>query len=278
MSWLYAAIPRPPLVDHLAKRPDDEDLLFAWQRIAGANPMMVRQALRLPPNFPVTAAHFHRALPNDSLEAALAEGRILIADYSALEGAENGVNAGRQKYITAPIAMFCMDRDGTKPRLRPVAIQVHQTPSESNIIFTPGDGWRWKMAKLAVQVADGNMHEGYFHLGQTHLVVGIALVSMYNTMSEDHPIHVLMEPHGEFTMAINASAKASLIARGGIVDRVMGAHIESTVDAVKAAMDAFVIADQAPPKTMIARGLDDTIGWFRDPANLARYRPGTYAL
>ncbi|WP_286691563.1 MULTISPECIES: NAD-dependent 4,6-dehydratase LegB [unclassified Brevundimonas] len=27
-----------------------------------------------------------------------------------------------------------------------------------------------------------------------------------------------------------------------------------------------------------ARGLDDTIGWFRDPANLSRYRPGTYAL
>ncbi len=255
----YQTVERPPVVRQLVARPDDDDLLFAWQRIAGANPMVVRCVTKLPAKFPLTQALFARALPGDRLEAALAEGRALLADYALLDGAEQGVNQGRQKYITAPIALFVMDPPGGPGvrRLRPVAIQVTQRPGPESPIFTPVDRWRWQMAKTMVQIADGNLHEAVFHLAQTHLAVGIALVASFNNLSRHHPLAVLLAPHSEYTLAINDSAKKSLIARGGIVDQVLGCSIDATVAAVKAGVDMFVLPEASPRRQLEARGLTD---------------------
>ena len=38
--------------------------------------------------------------------------------------------------------------------LRPVAIQCGQTPGKAFPLFTPNDGWHWRMAMAQVQVAD----------------------------------------------------------------------------------------------------------------------------
>lgn len=256
----YQLIAAPPVVEHRRRRPDDDDLLFAWQRIAGANPMVAEQVSRLPDHFGVTEEIFARARPGDSLAAALAEGRALLADYRMLAGAEPGVNQGRQKYLTAPLALFVMDPENCPGvrRLRPVAIQVDQEPGPLAPLYTPADRWHWEMAKTMVQVADGCTHEAVYHLAQTHLVVGITLVSSYNTLSKHHPIAVLLAPHGEFTLAINDSAKHSLIARDGIVDHVLAPSIDATVGAVKAGVDGFILPEASPRRQLERRGLTDT--------------------
>jgi arachidonate 15-lipoxygenase len=254
----FQKIDAPPIVKRLKRDPTEDDRLFAWQRVAGANPMMIQCVTELPPKFPVIEAHFQRAgIANDSLAAALAEGRALICDYTLLDGVPSGYTRGLQKWVGAPIALFVADKSDPKRRLRPVAIQIYQRPSEEDPIFTPADGWKWKMAKNAVRVADGNMHEGYHHLGQTHLMIGVCLVSLYNTLSEDHPLRVLMKPHGEFTLAINESAKNSLIARDGIVDKVTGSTIDVTAGLVGKAVTDFEIPKGAPPMELDARRLMD---------------------
>ncbi len=221
--------------------------------------MMVHQATQLPPHFPVTEAMAAAGLSaGDTLAAALDEGRALLADYALLDGVKNGVNAGRSKWCPAPLALFVMDPEGREQRqLRPIAIQVMQAPSAENCVWTPAHGWRWKMAKLAVQVADGVSHEAVFHLGETHLVVGVAVTAMFNNLAGNHPLRLLLEPHSEFTLSINESAKTSLIAPGGIVDRVTAPAIETTVAAVASSVTGFDFAAKLQPRALDARGLMD---------------------
>src|SRR5262249_1847348 len=134
-----------------------DDRTFAWMRVAGPNPLMIRKMTARDERLPITAADFQVAAPADSLEAALAEGRLFLADYAALDGAEMGDYPHGQKYIYAPLALFVLDKP-TKA-LRPVAIQCRQKPAADNPIFTPNDGHSWLIAKTIVEIADGNFHE-----------------------------------------------------------------------------------------------------------------------
>ena len=252
----YKIIKAPPIVGAMNDRPDDWDRQFAWQRLAGVNPMVVHRIDRLPDHFPVTDQDFQVTMgPEDSLAGAAAEGRLYLCDYAVLDGAPGGVVKGRQKYCSAPIALFAQRRSGG---FYPVAIQVHQKPGPRDPIFTPRDGWRWRMATMAVQVADANHHEAIAHLGQTHLIMEAINMAMVRHLAPIHPLRILMGPHMEFTFAINHTAKGNLIAPGGLVDQIMACPIEVTVAAVKAGIQSFVLQDAPPPKALAARGLDDT--------------------
>ncbi len=249
---LFAAWDEPDIV---AKVVDEASLSdsMAWQRIAGVNPMVLTRCTALPGHFPVTEAHFKRALPGDSLQAALEEGRAFLADYTGLEGVPCGITDGIQKYLAGPVALYVADRSGT---LRAVAVQCGRDPSQ-HPVRTPGDGWHWRMANYCVQVADANHHEGSAHLGRTHMVMEAATLAMRRELAANHPISVLLAPHTETTLAINASAKTSLIARGGTVDTVFAAQIRSFGDFVKSQVSTFSLKDSDPRTALAARGLDD---------------------
>jgi len=48
----------------------------------------------------------------DTLDAALADGRLYLADYSAFDGAVNGSFPAGQKFNYAPLALFAVPPDG----------------------------------------------------------------------------------------------------------------------------------------------------------------------
>lgn len=253
----FATIDKPAIMARLEKKPTDVDKLFAWQRLAGANPMVIRRVSHLPPHFPVTEAHYKQAMGHeDSLEAAGAEGRLYLADYALLNGATSGMSKGRMKFITAPLAAFAV-RKGTR-EFCPVAIQCEQTPGPYTPVFTPRDGWRWRIAMTFVQVADANIHEAIEHLGCTHLVVGAVAMGMRRQLAKEHPLRILMEPHVHLTFAINDNARHNLVAKGGTVDQIMGGTIEATLGAVKAGIERFSLQDSAPSRALEARGVHDT--------------------
>ncbi|MCA9567119.1 MAG: hypothetical protein KC656_04725, partial [Myxococcales bacterium] len=236
-------------VDDDASQPD----AIAWQRIAGVNPTVLARCTAIPDGFGVTEEHVRRAI-GDSLEAALAEGRAFLADYRALEGVPCGItDGGRQKYLAAPMALY-IAKGG---QLRSVAVQCGSDPSRYPV-RTPGDGWHWRMATQCVQVADANHHEGSAHLGRTHLVMEAVTVAMKRELAPNHPLAVLLEPHTETTLAIDHSAKTSLIARGGTVDTVFAAKIRSFGDFVQSQVSAWSIRDTDPRVQLARRGLDDT--------------------
>ena len=97
------------------------DKVFAWMRVAGPNPLIIRRIDALDERLAVTDEHFKVALPHDSLDRALAEGRLYLADYSVLDIPSTNDFPHGKKYVYAPLALFAFD--SASRDLMPVAIQ-----------------------------------------------------------------------------------------------------------------------------------------------------------
>jgi arachidonate 15-lipoxygenase len=258
-SWdeyrAFFATWRAPDVVAFYDDPAQLDLAFAWQRVAGVNPMVLARCDRLPDHLGVDDARYRQVMgADDSLASAIAEQRLYLADYAPLAGIATGTTDGLKKYITGPMALFAVPRGQT--RLRPVAVQLGQTPDAPT--FTPRDGWRWRVAMLHVQIADANHHEGVAHLGRTHMVMEAVKLCLERQLDESHPLHRLLSAHLETTLAINHSAKTSLIAPGGTVDRCFAPTIEAFAGVVKNALDTYPISTATPKQDLEARGLTNT--------------------
>ncbi|NWS79196.1 LX12B protein, partial [Crotophaga sulcirostris] len=91
------------------------------------------------------------------LDTELAAGRVFIVDYEVLDGLPTGAIHGRQQHLAAPVCLLHLGQDG---RLRPIAIQLSQTPGPSSPIFLPSDEeWDWLLAKTWVRNADFYSHQ-----------------------------------------------------------------------------------------------------------------------
>jgi arachidonate 15-lipoxygenase len=256
---LFKSLPLPAIADTF-----QQDSVFADMRVAGPNPLVIARMTGEIANFQVTNAQFQSVMGSgDDLGAAIAEGRVYVADYSALDWLVAGSWLTYQKYLWAPIAMFAVPGGtGLDRRLQPVAIQIGKQPGPDNpIVVRPPAGAAspdWDKAKTAVGIADGNFHEAVSHLGQTHLVVEAFIMATHNQL-QGHAVSKLLEPHFEGTLFINNAAQAKLIAPGGAVDAILAGTIDSSrVAAVKGAQAIlFDFAASSPPERLAARGVID---------------------
>ena len=239
---LYHSISRPEIADAFSS-----DLNFARMRVAGPNPMEIRRIRHLDDRFPVSEAQFERAIEslaaqgvktgNDSLAKALDEGRAFLTDYAALDGAVGGNFPRGPKETCAPLGLFITtEADRT---LVPIAIQCAQRPSADSPIFTPADGWAWRMAKTSMTVADGNLHQAVRHLAHTHLVLGPFRIASKMALAPQHPVARLLDPHFEGILYINDAANNQLMAPQGGVDAVMVLGIEDSRSVVSEAVKGW---------------------------------------
>ncbi|WP_374527198.1 lipoxygenase family protein [Novosphingobium sp.] len=235
-----------------------DDHEFARLRVAGPNPMLIARVDALPAKLPLTEAHYAAVVNGDTLASAIAEGRLYILDYEALSVLVPGSTDGQAKYVYCPIALFAVPPGGAS--LVPVAIQCGQDPNE-NPIFTPtvraDEQWGWEIAKLIVQVADGNYHELFAHLAHTHLVIEAVAVATRRHLAEVHPLWALLVPHFEGTLFINYEAATSLITPNGPIDRIFGGTIASSQQMAADARFAFDFNAKMLPHDLKARGVDD---------------------
>jgi arachidonate 15-lipoxygenase len=244
------------------------DREFAAQRVAGANPLVIQQITAIPDNFPITEAHYQRAMgTEDSLDRALNAGRLYITDYKILAEIEPGTFPEGQKFLCKPIALFAME-PGDYPgrKLMPVAIQCNQMPSAQNPIFTPpsiessaSEKWGWRIAKLMLQIADGNYHELISHLGRTHLLIEPIVIATHQQLAPNHPLHALLTPHFEGTLFINDAAVKGLINPKGTVDKVLAGTLESSLKlTVKSTREfPFSFNESFLPATLEKRGVNN---------------------
>jgi arachidonate 15-lipoxygenase len=247
---LFRAVGLPPIARDYA-----EDRSFAAMRTAGPNPVTLQRVKTLDSRFPVTNDMLRITAPGDSLEAALEEGRLYLADYALLDGAELGNFPNGQKYLYAPLALFVVTKPGKE--LLPVAIQCKQTPAPNNPILTPDDGYNWLIAKTIVEIADANMHEASTHLGRTHLAMEPFVIAMYRRLATNHPLYLLLAPHFEGTLAINKAAWQHLIAEKGAVDKLMGGSIATSRGVAAKGVQSLHIMDDLLPKAFARKGVDN---------------------
>jgi len=235
-----------------------EDDVFARLRVAGPNAVLIQGITALPTKFPLTEAQYAGVVAGDTLTAALAEGRLYLCDYAELSTLVPGMWDGLQKYVYQPIALFAVPPGGAS--LVPVAIQCGQD-SSTNPIFTPSviaaEQWGWEMAKLVVQVADGNYHELVAHLAHTHLVIEAFAVATRRNLATVHPLWGLLLPHFEGLLFINNQAATSLIAANGPIDHIFGGTITSSQLTASAARLSFDFYAKMLPADLAARGVAD---------------------
>jgi arachidonate 15-lipoxygenase len=265
---LFASIDLPPIAST-----HHWDAVFAWMRVAGPDPMVMARIDRVPDHFPVTDAHLRAVLGDrDSLSAAAAEGRLYLCDYAVLDGVPLGTHQDLDqefvqrastkvtpKHLAAPLALFAVPAArGSAPRpLRPVAIQCGQRPGPGTPVFTPEDGWAWRMAKSLVQTADGHHHQVVAHFANTHMVVEPFVLATMRQLDRDHPLSVLLRPHFEGTLYINDSAQRVLLAPRGGVDLVMSTRIDISRGLAGTVMQSWELDDALPPVALRLRGVDD---------------------
>jgi arachidonate 15-lipoxygenase len=265
--------------------PCEQDWFFGHLQIAGFNTTQLRGVVEaaapgsgavvlseLLRRFPVTDAILQRVTGDAALTLAQAarEGRLCLLDYAQLEGAKTEPLHGEQRYICAPVALFCWNPTpppGFPPQgaLQPIAIQLGQRhDSETTPLFTPGDlagandpnGLKWRIAKYSVNVCGAIQHESVAHLGDTHLIIEPMIVAMHRQLAVGHPLHKLLLPHFRFTININDDAIHSLIVPGGVVACNVGIAIESSLELVSRAHQAWRWDERVPAREFARRGVD----------------------
>jgi len=242
----------PPVYDHYAT---DEG--FAYTFLAGPNPAILQRMTQIPGNFPITSTHLTSvtAFAGDSLDAAIADGRVFYIDHSDLAVLNNGKHPQQQKYIYAPFAAFAVPKGGG--HLYPFAIQCGPTPTGRRI-YTPADNYSWKIAKNCVLAAHNTHHEVVSHLGVTHLLIEPIMLAAKRQLSVSHPINALLSEHNDGTMAINHKAIYTLIQPGQAVDRLIGADLQSTYAYLGAKRLGYSFRGNYLPSRLAANQTADT--------------------
>ena len=243
-----------------------DDEIFAYLRVAGPNPGMLRQIKSLDATFPVTEAQYQLVMGvEDSLAQAGESGRLYLIDYAIFANVVNGSFPEEQKYLSAPKALFAVPREGSPNRqLKVVAIQCDQNPGPNNPVLTPpgsnateAQQYQWLFAKSVFQIADGNFHEAVSHLARTHLLIEPFVMATHRQLSDRHPLSLLLRPHFQGTLAINNAAHRKLIAPRGGVDRLLGGTIDN--DRVLATLGLVSLSFNGAmlPNQLKSQGIDN---------------------
>ena len=257
---LFQIIPLPKFA--LTFRSDE---LFALQRIAGQNPVVIRRIQWTPDwakRFPVTNAQYKAVMgDDDSLKDASDDNRLYVCDYQESLG---NAMAGdfpfeRQKYINAPLLLLALNA-ADRSDIRAVAIQAGQEPGVEHPIITPDCEWNWQIAKTIVQNSDCNDSEYYRHLGLAHLLTEAFIIATYRQLPRQHPLYALLTPHFQGTLFTNNTAVTSIISEGSflnITEAIFSGTVASTLGIAANAVSSVNFTDNMVMNDLRIRGVDD---------------------
>jgi arachidonate 15-lipoxygenase len=214
------------------------DTGFAFQRVAGMNPVVLRRANELPQKLGLGEAQAAPMMPIGATLAALAkDGRLFVCDYAMLDGIPTNQYNGRPMLTLAPIALFYADDKGA---LQPIAIQLGQDPATAPVITPSDDEKLWLIAKTYLQIADMNHHEMGTHLCRTHFLLEPFAVASHRQLSTRHPVATLLKPHLRILLFNNLEGRELLIGPKGLATRIMAGGNEGSLEIVRRAYAGHV--------------------------------------
>jgi len=258
----------------LVSGPDDTiarwryDREFARQRLCGVNPMAIRLCEGMPKAARDAAnAYLTHAHPKEArVEALAAARRVFVCEYPELTSPRIQSYLPRNAWLTAPSAWFWLDESR---RLMPLAIQLHPAGAGApDPVFTPADPtFTWLAARTHVQSADAHLHEGFFHLVETHLVNEAIALAAFRQLHADHPIRQLLDPHFEGNLAINDTARGHLLSPTGPIEKAMAAGVAGVLDAARMRFHDWTWGSRSLESDLAARGAELlTDYYYRDDA------------
>lgn len=221
-----------------------QDVGFAFQRVAGMNPVVLRRLDETPRNLALGEAQVASLLPRGATLAALAkDGRLYLCDYGILEGVKANQYQGRPMSTQAPLALFYADDEG---QLQPLAIQLGQDAAADSVVTPLDDPKLWLIAKTYLQIADMNHHEMGTHLCRTHFLLEAFAVAAERQLSLRHPVAVLLRPHLRILLFNNLEGRELLIGPKGLATRIMAGGNDGSIEIVKRACEGYAPRGVAP--------------------------------
>lgn len=228
--------PRPASWEGIDER---SDAVFAHLRVAGMHPL----TLRRPHDVADVLACADRAaveqIVGTSIDAALDRLFIIPPDAYAharrwqaerLTGIEPE-HPHRPRFLRFPTGVF----EASRGALRPVALRFGPT----HRTITPLDDNAWQRAKLHANAADAVFQTYVRHIPQTHFIMESITVATRivfgfspgpRDRSADHPIARLLEPHLEGTVAVNATARGTLLRHSSPFCEFIAPDVHSVVE------------------------------------------------
>ncbi|XP_062867670.1 polyunsaturated fatty acid lipoxygenase ALOX15B [Trichomycterus rosablanca] len=232
-----------------------EDNFFGYQCLNGCNPLQIRQIHSLPPNLAVTSEMLRGFLPLcSSLEQELKKGTIFLLNYEILDQLPANVINGKQSYLAAPL---CLLHYNQHEELKPIAIQLQQTPGPLNPLFLPSDpAPDWLLAKIWVRNADFQVHQLLSHFMRTHLVGEVCCIATLRNLPEVHPLHQLLVPHIKNTLQINIQARGYLLDANGVFDKAIGCGLKAAPILLARGTQQLHYTSLCVPDDLKERGVD----------------------
>ncbi|XP_042359016.1 hydroperoxide isomerase ALOXE3-like [Plectropomus leopardus] len=237
-----------------------EDDFYGYQFLNAINPNMIKRCSELPPNFPVTEEMVKPFLAEgSSLQKEMEKGNIFLCDYKQIDGIPPRDNNDEPLHVTAGLCLFYMNLQN---KLMPIAIQLHQQPSEQNPIFLPSDPEAdWLLAKMFIKNADLLVQASVHHLMNPHFLAEAYNVAALRSFSEIHPLYKLLFPHFRYTIYANTTARKNVYSPDGILSTTtIGYHGLSEL--MRRALPETTYSSLCLPDNITARGLESIPNFY----------------
>lgn len=237
-----------------------QDGRFARERIDGPNSVLlarVTSVSELQEGLPISDQQFQSVVGGSrTLADEVQANNLFLLDYALLAKSSLPVEKGgpeiREKYLPVPIALFCC-KPGADPLcdLIPVAIKLDRAPGSP--VYLKGSGHAWEMAKLYLQAADHNMQVLSTHLQRHHYVAEPFALSTPRQLAENHPIHLLLEPHLTYTIAANKAGFGQFTSPKSVFARIFAGSIAETRQIMISSHETFSFRRLALPRDLEER-------------------------
>lgn len=268
---MFVKVPAPRVIQRWR-----EDEVFAFQRLAGGNPLALRRLDEMPSEMAIDEDRIsHYLPPGKKLIDEIKAGNIYIADYSILDGIPPASDENGPRYTMPVIGLFRGGADlDAGVGLAPIAIQlgIHRDPQS---VLTPADGKAWLIAKMALQCADVNFHETGPHLLWAHFMLEPFATAVERQLSPRHPVAQLFAPMFRILVWNNFEGRELLISPGGLVSQLLGGTLDGSNELIRRAFtgrgrqNGFTTEVWDLPLDVQKRGLDKLPNYpYRDDGML----------
>uniref|UniRef100_I3K6V0 Si:dkey-17e16.9 n=1 Tax=Oreochromis niloticus TaxID=8128 RepID=I3K6V0_ORENI len=237
-----------------------DDDFFGFQFLNAINPNVIKRCSELPPNFPVTEEMVKPFLRDGtSLKQEMGKGNIFICDQKIMDGIPTRTYDGHPLHVTAGLCLFYMNPEN---KLMPIAIQLHQQPSEQNPIFLPSDSEAdWLLAKLFIKSSDLLEHQAVYHLMSTHFLAEVFAIATFRCFPEIHPLYKLLIPHFRYTLNINNGARNNLLGPDGPLT-ISSLGYEGIKELMRRGLSRMTYSSLCLPENIAARGLQSIPNFY----------------
>ncbi|XP_041814301.1 arachidonate 12-lipoxygenase, 12R-type-like isoform X2 [Chelmon rostratus] len=250
---------RTTMSDYVAEHWKEDDF-YGYQFLNAVNPNVIKRCTVLPRNFPVTEEMVKPFLEKgSSLKSEMKKGNIFLCDKKKMDGIPPRTYNGETLHVTGGFCLFYMNPNN---KLMPIAIQLHQQPSEENPIFLPSDTETdWLLAKMFFKSADVIDHEAVHHLMNTHFLAEVYILATVRSFPVIHPLYKLLFPHFRYTLHINTTGRTALLGPGGPLN-ISSLGTDGVIELMRRALSELTYSTFCLPENIAARGLESIPNFY----------------